>query len=61
MKGGSVVVMIARLHQTSPAMKIPMQFIYACVPVSCALMIVRYIEHLFLLFRGASTNEQTEV
>ena len=60
-KGGSVVVMIARLHQTSPAMKIPMQFIYACVPVSCALMIVRYIEHLFKLFRGASTNEQTEV
>ena len=60
-KGGSVVVMIARLHQTSPAMKIPMQFIYACVPVSCALMIVRYIEHLFQLFRGASTNEQTEV
>jgi len=59
-KGGAVMSMIARLKQTSPAVRIPMQFVYACVPVSCTLMVLRYIEHLFKLFRGADADEQEE-
>lgn len=61
-KGGTVMMMIARLKQTSPAMQIPMQVIYACVPISCALMVLRYIEHIVQLVRGnAGASEQQEV
>ena len=60
-KGSEVVMMITNLHQTSPALKIPMQFIYICVPISCALMIIRYIEHIFKLVRPAPASlEQKE-
>ena len=55
-KGGQVVMMITNLHQTSPALKIPMQLIYACVPISCALMVARYIEHIYKLVRPAPTT-----
>ena len=58
-KGGQVVMMIANLHQTSPALKLPMQIIYACVPISCVLMVIRYIEHIIKLVRPApATLEQ---
>lgn len=60
-KGGVVMMMIARLKQTSPAMKIPMQFIYACVPISCALMVLRYLEHIFQLVRGGTEASEQEV
>lgn len=38
--------MVGRLHQTSPALKIPLQVLYACVPISTALMVLRYLEML---------------
>lgn len=60
-KGGVVMMMIARLKQTSPAMKIPIQFIYACVPISCALMVLRYLEHIFQLVRGGTEASEQEV
>lgn len=61
-KGSLVMSMIARLKQTSPAVRIPMQFIYACVPVSCVLMVIRYMEQIFRLLRsGADTSLEEEV
>ena len=60
-KGSEVVMMITRLRQTSPAMRIPMQVIYACIPISCALMVVRYAEHIVKLVRPApAAAEQRE-
>ena len=54
-------MMITRLRQTSPAMRIPMQVIYACIPISCALMVVRYAEHIVKLVRPAPAEaEQRE-
>lgn len=59
-KSIAVTGMIVRLKQTSPAVRIPMQFIYACVPVSCVLMILRYFEQIFHLLRGGSAADLDE-
>ena len=59
-KSLSVVSMVARLKQTSPALKIPMSAVYASVPVSCAMMIIHYIEYLFKLFKGSRADQQEE-
>ena len=51
-QGIAVFHKIARLHQTSPALKIPMQFVYLCIPVSTALMMLHYIQHIIDIIRG---------
>lgn len=61
-KGSTVMSMITRLKQTSPAVRIPMQAVYACVPISCVLMIIRYIERILkLLKNGAEPGLEEEV
>jgi len=51
-KGLQVANKIARLHQTSPALKLPMQYVYYCIPLSSGLMIIHYILHVVDLIRG---------
>ena len=51
-KGGKIVGMVSRLNQTSPALKLPMSVVYACIPISCVLMIIRYIENTVKMFKG---------
>ena len=56
-KGIKIVGMVSRMKQTSAALKLPMSYVYACIPVSCILMIIRYIEHIIKMFMG---NEEKE-
>lgn len=53
-EGGTLTKVLMRRGQVSPAMRIPMAYAYASVPVGCALMsarlcaeIVKYIRNLF--------------
>lgn len=43
---GQLVAMMARLGQTSPALQVPMYWFYLAIPVSAALMGVRFTEQL---------------
>ena len=49
-KGGKIVGLVSKMHQTSPALKLPMAAVYACIPISCILMIIRYIENTIKMF-----------
>lgn len=51
-KGQAVMGLVMRMDQKSPAMELPMYFVYSCIPISCALMIVRYVERLFKMRSG---------
>mgnify|MGYP004473478123 CR=1 FL=1 len=56
-KGIKIVQMVSRMCQTSAALKLPMSYIYACIPVSCILMMIRYIEHIIKMFRSEEMEE----
>ena len=56
-KGIKIVQMVSRMGQTSAALKLPMSYIYACIPVSCILMMIRYIEHIIKMFRSEEMEE----
>lgn len=51
-KGIEVVKMIVKLKQLSGAMRLPMQFVYASVPVCCALMLIHFVEHIVKTIKG---------
>lgn len=51
-KGAAVVKLIMGFRQLSPALHVPMHFVYLSVPVSAALMIVHYVEYLVKLVKG---------
>lgn len=59
-KGGSVMGMVGRFNQTSPALALPMTVVYACVPISSALMIIHYIENLVKLVKYGRTGKKEE-
>lgn len=40
-------------HQVSPAVRLPMQYVYVSVPVCCVLMIVRLVQVLIKGYRKA--------
>ena len=56
-KGIKIVQMVSRMGQTSAALTLPMSYIYACIPVSCILMMIRYIEHIIKMFRSEEMEE----
>lgn len=56
-KGIKIVQMVSRMGQTSAALKLPMSYVYACIPVSCILMMIRYIEHIIKMFRSEEREE----
>ena len=43
--------------QTSPALKIPMQWIYACLPVGMGLTVLRVLQNFVLRIRGYKKKE----
>lgn len=47
------------LGQLSPAMQIPVAYIYLAIPVSAVLMFVRYLELAVRLIRGQQEEENT--
>lgn len=56
-KGIKIIQMVSRMGQTSAALKLPMSYVYACIPVSCILMMIRYIEHIIKMFRNEEREE----
>ncbi len=56
-KGIKIVQMVSRMGQTSAALKLPMSYVYACIPVSCILMMIRYIEHIIKMFKSEEREE----
>lgn len=56
-KGIKIIQMVSRMGQTSAALKLPMSYVYACIPVSCILMMIRYIEHIIKMFRSEEREE----
>lgn len=50
-KGYKIVALVSSLNQTSPALKLPMSVVYACIPISCVLMIIRYIQNIIIMFK----------
>ena len=41
--GTNLTLHQAKIHQTSPSLKLPMWFMYSCVPLGCALLLAHYI------------------
>ncbi|SFG12548.1 TRAP-type C4-dicarboxylate transport system, small permease component [Desulfotomaculum arcticum] len=50
-KGAELTMILLQRGQVSPAMRLPMAYAYASVPVGCGLMAIRLIEEMFGLFR----------
>ena len=50
--GVTVVGMQISSGQVSPAMGLPMQYVYAAVPVSCCLMVIRLLENLVKMVKA---------
>jgi len=47
-KSSTLVSTIARMGQLSPAMRMPMEYAYASVPVGCSLMAIRLVQKIYL-------------
>lgn len=56
--GGKLTLLLLQRGQVSPAMRIPMAYAYAAVPVGCFLMCIRLIEQLVLMVRAKSQKEE---
>jgi len=50
--GIEMLISLQTKPQTSPALKIPMQWIYACLPVGMGLTIIRLIQNFVIRIRG---------
>ena len=47
------VIMVSRAHfQTSPAMMVPMSYVYAVIPFGCAVMLLYVVGNFFRTLRG---------
>lgn len=60
-KGCSVVSMLSRLGQTSPALHLSMSVVYLSIPVCNVLMIARYVELLIKTFKKPAADGEKEV
>jgi len=56
-KGTELTMILAQRGQLSPAMRLPMAYAYASVPVGCGLMAIRLIEEMIKLFRFSEKEE----
>lgn len=46
-KSTLLVITIGKMHQLSPAMRMPMIYAYASVPIGCCLMSIRLIQNIY--------------
>lgn len=56
-KGGELVKLLFVRGQVSPAMRVPMAYAYASVPVGCLLMSIRLIAEIRTMFKEYSSAE----
>jgi len=47
---------VKNAHQVSPAMELPMWLAYAAIPAGALLMLIRYIQQIFLRLRGKTVE-----
>lgn len=55
-----LTISVFRLGQSSPAMGIPMGYVYASVPVGCLLMGIRLIQEIYLLIKTNKSHNIDE-
>jgi len=58
--GGKLTLIILQQGQVSPAMRMPMAFAYASVPVGCLLMCVRLVEQIVTEIRTQKPEREAE-
>ena len=58
--GIEMLVSLGSKPQTSPALKIPMQWVYACLPVGMGLTIVRLIQNFVIRIRSYAHKEDDQ-
>ena len=51
-KGSELALLLLKRGQVSPAMRMPMGWVYASVPVGSGLMAIRLLEEMFSFFRN---------
>ena len=56
-KGGELTKMLYTRNQVSPAMRVPMAYAYASVPVGCGLMCLRLIAEMSRLLKKLVKSE----
>lgn len=56
-QGGKITAFVASMRQTSPALYIPMSFVYASVPVGSALMTLRLLFELWTFLKGRDSED----
>jgi len=56
-KGSELALLLLKRGQVSPAMRMPMAYAYASVPVGSTLMAIRLVEEMIRFFRGPRTGE----
>lgn len=57
LKGSELSMLLFKRGQVSPAMRIPMGFAYASVPVGCTLMSIRLVLEMWRLFMPSRREE----
>ena len=55
-KGSELTLLLLKRGQVSPAMRLPMAYAYASVPVGAALMSIRLVEEMVRFFRAPLTE-----
>lgn len=55
-KGSELTLLLLKRGQVSPAMRMPMAYAYASVPVGSALMSIRLVEEMVRFFRAPLTE-----
>lgn len=56
-QGGKITAFVASMRQTSPALYIPVSFVYASVPVGSALMTLRLLFELRTFLKGKKSGD----
>lgn len=46
-------------NQLSPAMRIPMRYVYTCIPIGCAIMVVHALDAVFQNLLGLFGKEES--
>jgi len=58
--GGKLALLLLQRGQVSPAMRMPMGYAYASVPIGCSLMCIRLLEQLWLTVRKRTAGGEAE-
>jgi len=59
--GISIVGSLLSKGQLSPAMRIPMGYIYAAIPVGMVFFIIRYFQCIYMTIKNLNEDEKEEV